>query len=102
MFFLYYYLQNLIPLLTSFYAVCKIVIYLFCSSKEFGNSVFHTGTRTDDPDSSSSEESDIETQLSSGEEEEVNETPKQSSSYVSFQVGPLSLAVTLDLTALHC
>ena len=60
--------------------------HFYHSTKEFGNSVFHTGTRTDDPDSSSSEESDIETHFSSSEEEQVLEVPKQSSNYVSFQV----------------
>lgn len=51
-----------------------------------GNSVFHTGSRTEEPDSSSSEESDIETRLTSSDEEQTEMQPDQPSNYVSFLV----------------
>ncbi|XP_067951044.1 polyphosphoinositide phosphatase-like [Watersipora subatra] len=48
-------------------------------SKDMGNSIFHTGTTTEDPDSSSSEESDIECKLTSDDEvskkDEIREPP---------------------------
>lgn len=70
------------------------VLYLYCISgvtKDLGNSVFHTGTTTEDPDSSSSEESDIECKLSSDEEEAKKHEIKALRDAVTFNVSLYSI-----------
>lgn len=55
-------------------------------TREIGNSIFHTGTTTEDPDSSSSEESDIECKLTSDEEQEEADRVPLSIAHHSFSV----------------
>ena len=79
-------------LLCSNLSTNSLLLYNSGAAKELGKgkNVFHTGTATEEPDSSSSEESDIECKLTSDEESSRKEEPKSPKLKVIFSVSPQS------------